>query len=308
MKKLRVIQAVLVLFSALAITSCGEDITLNPGNGGQFTDSDLRMSFENTAFVADEVTANVAGGAITFTATRGTTGEMLTMTLNQTALTLSNMEVSPPNLFAYNNVSMTYMESAAGDQYVNVNPATGQTTGSMVITEVDIANRTISGHFAFVGYSADDAIAFHGGSFSNVIYTGGSLPQPTLVAPQLPDTQFLKAKVNGGEVIQFGFLSAQPASGNLVLSGGTQNPLTNLSITVPQNIAPGTYSFGTAPAPNTAYGMYNMNNTAHVSQSGTLTITTNNEDVIQGNFSFTATSAENATVEITEGQFFLEIN
>ena len=118
----------------------------------------------------------------------------------------------------------------------------------------------------------------------------------------------MKAKINGGELIEFGLLSAQPASGNLVLSGATQDPLTNLSITVPETIAPGTYSFGTAPGENIAYGMYNMNNTAHVSQSGTLNITTNSEGVIQGNFSFTATSAEDVTVEVTEGQFFLEVN
>jgi hypothetical protein len=203
---------------------------------------------------------------------------------------------------------MTYLTAATGgDEYVNVRPD-GNTTGSIVITAVDLSNRTISGHFSFVGYNTEDdtdAIPFFSGSFTNVVYTGAALPQPVPVVPEQPDTQFMKAKINGGEFINYGLLAAQPASGNLILSGGTQDPNTNLSITVPETIAPGTYPFASAPAAGAAYGMYN-NGTSFVSQTGTINITTNSDGVIQGTFSFTAT-AGTETVEVTEGSFFLEI-
>lgn len=306
MKKLRVIQAILVLFSALAITSCGEDITLDPAGGGQFTGSDLRVSFDNGVYVADEVTANVAGGAITFTSTRGTTGEMLAMTLNQTALTLSN---PPQSIHAYNNVSMTYMESATGDEYVNVSPS-GETSGTIVVTEVDLVNRTISGYFAFIGYNPDapaaQPVAFYSGSFNNVVYTGDALPTPIPAVPTGPATQYFKAKIDG-TAVDFGMLSAMPASGNLVLSGGTVTPLTSLSITVPQTIAPGSYNFATSPLDG-AYGVYNTGSTAHVSQTGTLTIISNSDGVIKGTFSFEALNGEGVTVQITEGEFLLNVS
>lgn len=306
MKKLRVIQAILVLFSALAITSCGDDITLDPMGGGEFTGSDLRVSYDNGVFVADEVTANVAGGAITFTATKGTQGEMLTMTLNETALSLSN---PPMSIHAYNNVSMTYMESTSGDEYVNVNPETGESSGSIVITEVDLAARTISGYFAFVGYNPDAATAeprpFYSGSFNNVVYTGDALPAPVPVIP-VPEAQYLRATINEVEV-NFGMVSAMPASGSLVLTGGTVNPLTSMNITVDEDIVPGIYNFYTSPQEG-PYAVYNVGSTAHVSQNGTLQILTNSNGIIKGNFSFTAENAEGATIEVTEGEFNLEVN
>lgn len=307
MKKFRVIQAILVLFSAIAVTSCGDEPTLDPLNGG-FSDTNLSVAFDNRMFVTDNVTANVAGGAVTFTAT-GEAGEVLTMTVNETQFRLSD-PTPPQRITGYENVSMTYIDGTGGDEYVNVSDD-GSTSGTITITALDIANRTISGNFSFMGYNPDDPdaapVAFYTGVFSNVPYTGANLPAALPVMGSTPPAQdFMKAKIDG-VMVDFGMLSAMPASGDIVLSGGTVTPLTSLSLTVEEGIVPGDYPFATSPVDG-AYGVYNAGSTPHVSEDGTLTITSNTGGVIKGKFAFSAVTGEGATVEVTEGEFSFDLN
>jgi len=309
MKKFRVIQALVVLFTALAFTSCGdEDLTLEPlgPNAGQ---ADLRVNFDNETFVASAVTAAVANNAITITGSDALTGEMLTMTLNQTALTLSTPFTVPAVVTSYDNVSMSYMD--AGTEYVNVN-AEGESTGAIVITEVNTAAHTISGHFSFVGYDPDNAsaqaIAFYSGSFTDVPYTG-TLAEPLPPAPVNPGVlEYLRAKIDGAATAtEFGLLAAMPASGNLNLTGGILDPLSSVSIIVDAEIAAGTYSFGPSPLEG-VYGVYNTGGVAYTSTEGSLTVISNDGDIIKGTFNFTAADSEGNTKVLTAGEFNLVID
>ena len=304
MKKFRVLQALLVLFTALTITSCGDEPTLNPLNNG-FSDSDMRVAFDNRMFVADQAMADVSGGGITITGT-AEGGEVLTVTIAQTQLTLST---PPTSVTAYENVSMTYIDGTGGAQYTNVNEDTGETSGKVVITGVDITNRTLSGYFAFTGYKVGDPaaapVAFYTGSFTNIVYTG-TLPAPLTPTPVVV-TEYLKAKIDGGDLVEFGMLTAQPASGDMVLSGGTVNPLTSLSISVDEAIVAGTYPFATSPDEG-VYGVYNTGGVAYTSTAGSLQIISNTDGIIKGKFNFTGTDSADNTVELTDGEFTFDTN
>lgn len=298
MKKFRVIQAILVLFTALAFTSCGDDeLTLEPLGPGGTNAADLKVAFNNEIFVADNVTAAAGAGSITITGTADDTGEVVTMVLNQTAIALET---------GYHNVSLSY--SDGGTEYTNVDTETGEASGTIVITQVSTANHTISGNFAFTGYDTENPgaapVVFYSGSFSNVTYTG-TLAEPT--APTTPTiTEYLKAKVAGVQT-EFGLLSAVPTSGSVTLTGGILEPLSSISIVVDEDIVAGTYPFAEAPADG-PYGIYTSGSTPYTSTGGSLTIISNEDGVIKGSFNFSAANSEGTVIELTDGEFNLELD
>jgi hypothetical protein len=306
MKKFRVLQAILVLFSAFAVTSCGEEPELPPLGPNGTNATDMKVSMGSELFDAEETTANVAGGAITITGTNAE-GDIVTMTIDETALTLS----APPEvIFPYENVGMTYM-GADGQEYTNVNPATGATMGTVTFTSVDITNRTVTGNFAFIGYDPDNAtaapMAFYSGTFSNVPYTGDALPAPVPVVVA-PVVEFLKASIDGGEVVSFGMISGVPTSGNITITGATATmPATGLSLIVSDAIAVGTHNFATAPTEG-PYASYSDGTSTYESTAGTISIVTNDGETIKGTFTVTVKDSNDVIKELTSGEFNVEID
>ena len=308
MKKFNVLSALLVLFTALSLTSCSDDAaTLDPSGQG-FNSASLNVAFNNNLYTADNVTANVSGGTITITGSRGPTGEAITMSLGQTQLTIDGI---------YNdNVSVSYLPGGGSTtEYMGYNPETGESTGAIKITALDTISRTISGNFAFVGYSSTnptaEPIPFYSGSFNNVPYTGNQLPAAIIIPPVTPPaegTEYLKAKVDA-ELKEFTLLQAIPLNQKVNISGTIVSPQQNIGLILDQAVEPGTYEMVDSPFDG-AVGTYNVGTNMYTSTSGQITIISNADGWIKGTFHFSAVNGNDDTdvIEVTEGDFNIQVD
>lgn len=170
--------------------------------------------------------------------------------------------------------------------------------GSVTITEIDEANKTVSGTFHSQVKSYTDGTTFDitAGSFTKIPYT-----------TELP-TSTMSAKIDG---VQFnsGIVVSATAAGTIVINGQTLGGAQIITISVPQSIAVGTYAFGELGLSD-QYTTYTKNGKIYTSISGTLKINVHNTttDHIEGTFSFNAEpfGFEGSNVSATEGAFSVD--
>lgn len=297
MKKIKIISAFVMLFAAIGLTSCDDAPEIGPssnnnGNGP----ADFRVNFSEALYVATSTTATVGNGMITITGVRGNSGEAITMTLEGN------------NLGTYTDVSMAYIVGAGSDlEYININPETDEVWGQIKITGVNTSKRTISGSFSFRGWNHNtptaEPIAFFNGRFENVPYTGDALPDP--VPEPEPGVEYYKAKI-GGTLVEFISIQALPLGDVLALVGAT--PSKSIDIRVNADIEPGTYDItDDIETGITAIHLDAEAENGYEGIDGTLVIISNADGWIKGTFSFTGIDIDDNTIEITEGEFNIEL-
>lgn len=290
MKKLRFLSAFIVLFTAIGFVSCDSEpvdpllIDQQPQPGPAV----FQVDFSGETFVADETQAVIADGLIAIGGVMGT--EQVSIVIPGTTTgTYSGEEV----LMAYHpTLDSEY-------QYWNVDEDLNA-TGSVTITSINTVNKTISGTFNFTGHwsNTDEnlpSIAFTNGTFQNIPYTE-EVTEPS-------EDEFITAVVNGVEK-NYSVIVAAGAGDMLTFSGTILSPMSSVQFMISGGITPGTYSLSDEDFENPkAIYKDDSSEWPYASESGSLVITSNDGEYIEGTFSFDASDGEGNTVEVTEGEF-----
>lgn len=293
MKIIKLLPAFLILFTAIGFVSCESEpvdpvfLDYEEENDPEVTGGSFTVNIDGEAFTATMAQASIAEGVIAIAGAAGTNGENVSILVGNTAVG------------TYNDALLVYTPSAASEfGYWNYN-AEGESTGSVTITNIDTENQTISGVFNFTGYWSNDEEDFEpvmltNGTFTNIPYTGSL---------ENNDGEYLKANIDGVDK-SYNTLFALTVGDNLNISGSVFEPNEVLQLRMPLNITPGTYQFGNDISDDVS-GEYNTPDISYESVSGTLTIISNENGVIKGEFEFTAAEFfdETDTIEITNGEF-----
>lgn len=301
MKNTKILSALLILFAAFGIISCDsepvdpvfldnwEENNNNPEGGSfqvnidgqQFTASVAQAAFEQGVL-------NISGGSTS------TTGSVVSLTaLGSQEGTYTNQQASImyiPNISEQSFYTNIDINAEPGNNY----------NGSIIITDIDTVNKTVSGTFSGTVYwnmpgEEMEPVVLTGGTFTDVPYTGSPTPVTN------PDDEYFTAVVDGVEK-DFTNIQAAPTGDNLQIIGLLLSGEA-IQMLVDADITPGTYQFGSASATMIAY--QNLSD-AYPFDEGSLTITNNSDGFITGTFSFTGTNFDDETIEVT-GEFNVEL-
>jgi hypothetical protein len=289
MKKISVLSAILVLFTAISFTSCDTepvDPVLNENNNNNGGPALFEVEIDGELFTATAAQATIVNGGIALTGAKSN-GEAV-------GFVTTDVEVG-----TYENAMQFYIDSEEM-QYMNVDPETVEHTGSVIITEIDTENHTISGTFSFSGWAnlQGEPKEFTNGVFENIPYTGDIDPTPV-------GDEYFKAKIDG-DLTSFGMINAMELGDQLALVGA--NAGGSIDIRVPADIATGTYELNDE-FENELHATYlslgEMNGYSAI--DGSLTIITHNDNVIKGTFEFVGEDMDGNVIEITDGEFNIEL-
>lgn len=303
MKKFKLLSVALVMFSALGLVSCdsepvdpvlnnnnGENPGTNPGTnpvgGGTF-----KVNFGGETFIAETAVAKYEMGLLTIAGAKAPS-EVVSVGVDGTTVG------------TYTNNTMNYIPSAnAQTGYMNINPDTFAKNGTVVITEIDYENNTISGTFTFTGYSVNPeispaSITFTNGIFEDVPVTG--LPEP---GTNPVGEKYMKAKIDGQQV-NFGATGGVVNAGILALNGMNAATQQSIMLSLPETITPGTYPLEMF---SDYYGTYiSFEDGGFSSEQGTITIISHADGWIKGTFQFNGEDFDGGSHSLTQGEFNIQ--
>ncbi len=192
-----------------------------------------------------------------------------------------------------------YFAASNGDEY-GITDSTG--TVSFVITANDADNQMISGSFNAVFYNLD-------GSLDLVVLQDGiviDLPY-TIETPDLGGAGTISFTADGTNVVLDQIFSSNNSGMVQLTASSVSNPTTSLTMSFPEDIAPGDYDLSSIFSDVSV--TYTSNSQVFFSDSGTLTVSANNTDTDQLQGTFNLTGSEllgSGTVTITNGSFDIE--
>ena len=229
--------------------------------------------------------ATIAQGLINITGI-STNNLEISMTLSGTGTGTYYLSQRSASLATYADIDSSFVYAFT----TNEAPDTAQAGGQVTVTEIDQANQTISGNFAFSAYRAVDGTqkTITQGVFTKIPYTLG------LSTTTNGDTlnASIDAKPWVGKSIQ-----AAVNAGELTIVGSSADGSQSVGLLMPANTTPGTYPLdGTDPSYLGVYTVLaNATTTGLVSISGQVTITSNNTTTsrITGTFTFVAADPSN---------------
>ena len=295
MKNIKFFSALFVLISALTFTSCETepvDPALNENNNSN-EPAVFQVDFNDETFVATSTQAVIADGMIVISGMKASTGESVSLAIEGTS----------EGAYDGEEAFMVYSPELDSEyQYVNLSD-TGEDMGSVVITEIDTENHTVSGTFSFTGWWSDDEanlpeIVFTAGSFENIPYTGNIGGNP--------GDEYLNATIDGVET-EFSNFAVMEVGETMNITGFSVASSSQIQLRMPVDITVGTYTITDNPfAGPTA--LYVENGEGASSVSGTLIITSIEDGFIEGTFEFDAENIEGGNiVEVTNGEFYIEL-
>jgi len=295
----------MVLTGVIVFSSCQKEvdpsIIANPTPPG--ATGNLKAKIDGTQWVANSAEgASRMLGYISILG-RSTDRKYLQIALMDSGVhnyTLDNMSM---NAASYIDSSLSNAVNFTTNQ--GIGP--GDAGGFVNITAIDVANKRISGTFAFRVFRQMDGAqrTLTEGSFTNLPYT------TTLPPGNATDT--FKVKIAGTLwVPPTVFASKTPAAPPLLpqiaITGTSADGTKSVGMFIPADITPGNYTFDLFGG--IYLGLYNPDvdpNHSQGAMSGTLTILSHNTTTrrIRGNFSFHAEALLNASLntELTEGYF-----
>ena len=301
MKHLKIFTVLFMIASTFTFTSCSDDFepvdpAVNiPGpndpdpepepNPGTF-----KADFDGGTYTTSTTTAYVSGGVIIINALRAQ-GDSFSILLQGS--TVGTYDAND-NLIVYQPVNTEY--GYAGNHPTDENA----NTGSIIITEIDAVNQTISGTFSFTGYWTDDTVTVAPKQFTNGVFT--DLPFTT--SAPTDDTFF--AKIDGVDFVQTLIATADTEINNLSFLSIAAQDATQQSITVSvrPTLTVGEYLI----TGNTTLDVVQVNykpagaDFGTAAQSGFVTIVQKTPTRIKGTFGATVT-IEGTTYQITTGSF-----
>jgi uncharacterized protein DUF6252 len=287
------------LIATLAFCACHKETSVEIPNAlnGNFT-----ASINGAGWMASDSTeaASILGGMINITGISAD-NKQLSITLNDTVTGVYNLSQTSTSVGAYadNDSSGAYAFTT------NQGTDTAQAGGSVTITEIDQVNKTITGVFSFKVYRNMDKqqVQITQGGFYKLSYVT-SLPPAS-------STDTMVALIDGMNWTAQS-ITAEAVSTQLAISGSALSGTQAVSLIMPLNIAPGSYTLNYTGG--VYIGLYNPISTVSLaSTSGTLVILGNNSTTqrINGNFQFQATDPlglGNPSHNLTNGYFSVQYN
>ncbi|HLT49653.1 MAG TPA: DUF6252 family protein [Aequorivita sp.] len=254
-----------VLFAALSLISC-EDIETN--------DVALQANVDNNFYKSTDARAALnEDGSLTI---QGFTDEE-SLTLHVSRLAEGNFTIAEglPNYAIYEGIGGSIYTTRPNGE------------GVVTISEVNEANKTLSGTFNFNAFLPGiDTIYVSKGALYNVSYSGGDIVDPT-------NAGTFSAKVDGNQFLPI-TITSRNTGNTIITSGSTANSTILISVTA--NVEPGEYTL-----PRTGFAAkYQGVNGPETTAGGLLNILEHDTTAktIKGTFSFITNRTE-----ITEGQF-----
>lgn len=294
MKNIKFLSALFVLFSAVTFTSCDTepvDPVLNENNNNNGP-AVFTVDFSGETFVAAGTQAVIADGMIVLSGTKAS-GESVSLAIGGTS----------EGAYDGEDAFMVYSPDADSEyQYINLNWETEEDSGSVIITEIDTENHTISGTFSFTGWWSDSeanlpSITFTNGTFENIPYTG--------TIPNNPGDEYLNAVIDG-TATEFSNFAVMEIGDMMNITGFSVASSSSIQLRMPANITVGTYTITDDPfAGPTA--LYVNDEEGASSVSGSLIITSIEDGFIEGTFEFDAETDGGTAVEVTDGEFYIEL-
>lgn len=307
MKKQTLFSFFIVLCSVLFV-SCSGDVEpidpaiqipnptnpTDPNNPGTGTAS-FKADFNNQTFVATNYLAYVSGGSIIVTGFKSS-GENFSFVAGGTT----------PGTYPANSMNNLIVYQPAGTEYgySGHHPTNDNAnTGSIVVTNVNTQNQTVSGTFAFTGYWTDfddttkQPITFTNGVFTNIPYV---TENPT------NDTFF--ARINGVEFVDTDIFTLEIEINNIAFISVYADDINDNGITVSMrsNLNAGTYNI--TGNTNDVVQLNYVNSSVPFNQfatSGSVTITEKTATRIKGTFNANVIH-QGVTYQITQGAFDVE--
>ncbi len=174
--------------------------------------------------------------------------------------------------------------------------------GEVNVTKIDTVNKKISGTFSFKAYRDADGAKRNitEGSFTNISYR-------TTIPPSMGSDTF-RVKIDGTP-FNPPVIMGNAAFGLIQIGGSSVTSFPSVNISMPENLAPGTYAFGQLGLTGNYINSSDPLN-AQSSNSGNLTILEHNTSTkrIRGNFDFVAQSLFTPSLisTLTEGYFSIK--
>ncbi len=181
-------------------------------------------------------------------------------------------------------------------------PVYSSSEGTLTITSFDTTNKTATGTFSGTlvdAFGEEADISMTEGVFENVSFGEAESPNS---ATALIDGEPFEASIftifgAGGDNIGISFDSDLDMS---------------IQLTLPQNVETGTFAITAPPAAYSANIFYEEGNStldyASLPDTGEITITSINGDMVSGTFAFTAETGNGDTLTVTEGEFTMDVS
>jgi len=297
--------SILMLTGIIVFNSCQKEIDpsiiANPTPPG--TTGNLKAKIDGTQWVANSYEGATRMLGLINIGGRSTDRKYLSITLTDSGVhnyTLDNMSMNAASYIDSNLANAVNFTTNQG-----IGP--GDAGGFVNITSIDVANKRISGTFAFRVFRQMDGAqrTLTEGSFTNLPYVT-SLPPSN-------STDTFKVKIAGTLWVPPVILgsktpAAPPLVPQIAITGTSTDGTKSVGMFMPLSITPGSYTFDLFGG--TYLGLYNPDtdpNHSQAAMSGTLTILSHNTTTrrIRGNFNFHAEALLNPLLntELTEGYF-----
>jgi hypothetical protein len=181
---------------------------------------------------------------------------------------------------------------------------TSQAGGEVTVTSIDTVNNTISGTFQLNVFRSSDGQSktLTQGLFNKIPYT--------VAPPQSENADTFYVTVDSASFIP-PEIESNTASGQYVIVGSSLDGTMSVSLTMPQNVTPGSYNLNYSGL--TYIGQYVANDSTILESqgNGTLQILENNSVTgrLRGNFNFQALplSGTAAPATLTNGYFSVDV-
>jgi hypothetical protein len=294
MKNLKYLAGIVLILTTFTFTSCDNEpidpeIDLgNPTGGGNPANALFRADFSGNTWNAATAQAVISGNMIQIGALKAN-GESFAFLIDGST---TGTYPANENILNFNPAGSEY-----GYWSMNMdNPA--ENTGSITITNINTANKTISGTFNFKGYWSDTTVTnilptvFTNGVFQNVPYIN-----------QVETGDTFYAKVNGIEFNDVDILAAEIGIGgqDFISIAAQDASFNSMTVSVRDNLGAGTYPITGNIAADVVQASYTFDDEDFSATSGSVTIISKTATKIKGTFNFVT-----STFNVTQGAFEVE--
>ena len=286
-----------MLIISLGTTSCQKEFVISDVDSslipppstvsGSFT-----ATIDGVKFVADKISAAAKTLGVIAITGQSADGEQIVLRVADSSVHKYSLDInSGTNVGAYSrDTSYAYA--------TNQGSSSAESDGTLSITSIDTAKKTISGTFSMKVFRQWDGTQKNitEGVFENISYQ-------TTALPPVNASDTFRVKVDG---VQFAVFSVSGFNlyNKISLSASNQDVSKTVGISFPSDVTAGTYTFSSF-GPD-YIGQYNIGTSYLMANSGTLTILEHNVAAkrIRGNFSFDAEELlGNKSATLSEGYF-----
>ncbi len=302
--KSKILIASILFLTAFSFISCDGDVEPldpavlnpidpnNPNNPNNPVQSFLKADFNGSTFNATTTQAFMGAGVMIISGTKAN-GEGFGLLIDGTVT----------GTYTGEEAMISYTKNATAEyDYSNLNE-NFEANGSIVITGIDTAAKTISGTFQFTGYYSDFSVPNPAMDFTN-----GSFTVSYTTSATTSDTFF--AKVNGVEfsedLIIVG-VDEGPAQGNIISLNAIDANQNTIVLFFPNNLVINqAYNIDNSVT-SVFRAEYHFDDVTYIGNGGSIIITNRTDSRVMGTFQITVYDAESDTgFTITEGSFDVE--